>query len=340
VDLDGHGAAAVARPSLGAAAALLGADVDGDGRHDLPLLAAPQPPAEAELAVADPETLTFELSVGDGTRTSVPDSTDVTVTPCADCLEADVAPRPDGNGAVTAADFALASRFALALDEALPGSEFQRADAAPAATLGDGSLTVADWVQAGRYAAALDPPAPAGGPSVASFAPRLRAAAPGEAARTVRAENAVVASDGTAEVAVALDGRGDESALGFSLSFDARDLELVEVTPGPGAEGATLVVNPGLAADGMVGVGLAMPPGRTLPADRGPLLRARFRPTAAWSGAVTAVGVGDLPVRREVVDAAAGGLEASFAGASVSAAPLAGEARAGGRSRRGRERAR
>lgn len=80
-------------------------------------------------------------------------------------FEADVAPRPNGNGAVSIADWVQVGRFAAGLDTAANGSEFQRADCAPRDTKGNGAVTVADWVQAGRYAAGIDPLTPAGGPT-------------------------------------------------------------------------------------------------------------------------------------------------------------------------------
>src|SRR5262249_26064361 len=85
--------------------------------------------------------------------------------------EADVAPRPNGNndGNVSIADWVQVGRFAAGLDTAQIGSEFQRADCAPSATLGNGAITIADWVQAGRYAAGLDPVVLAGGPAAPSM---------------------------------------------------------------------------------------------------------------------------------------------------------------------------
>lgn len=81
--------------------------------------------------------------------------------------EADVAPRPDGSntGSVTLADWVQVGRYAVGLDPISPGSEFQRADCAPKATLGDGRITLADWVQAGLYAAGVNSPVRAGGPT-------------------------------------------------------------------------------------------------------------------------------------------------------------------------------
>ncbi|MGH9882963.1 MAG: dockerin type I repeat-containing protein, partial [Pyrinomonadaceae bacterium] len=67
----------------------------------------------------------------------------------------DVAPRPNGNGAVSVADWVLIGRFAAGLVTP-EGNEFQRADANR-----DGTITISDWVKCGRYAAGLDPITPA-----------------------------------------------------------------------------------------------------------------------------------------------------------------------------------
>jgi hypothetical protein len=70
-------------------------------------------------------------------------------------LLCDVAPRPNGNGAVTIGDWAQVGRFVAGLD--LPtADQFFRADANR-----NGFLSISDWVLCGRYAAGMDPPTPA-----------------------------------------------------------------------------------------------------------------------------------------------------------------------------------
>jgi hypothetical protein len=103
-------------------------------------------------------------------------------------LEADVAPRPNGNGGVSISDWVQAGRFAVGLDVPAPGSEFQRADSAPRATFGNGSITIADWVQAGRYATGLDTPSPAAGPTSSASAEQaaMSQASPGTLSRVLR----------------------------------------------------------------------------------------------------------------------------------------------------------
>src|SRR5262249_58655295 len=74
-------------------------------------------------------------------------------------LEGDVAPRPNGNGAVTVTDWVQIGRF-VSRQDTPSAREFQRADTAPRETRGDGRLTITDWVQAGRYAAGAGVPYP------------------------------------------------------------------------------------------------------------------------------------------------------------------------------------
>ena len=80
-------------------------------------------------------------------------------------LEADVAPRTDGDGSLLVNDWVQVGRFVAGLDIPTPGLEFQRADCAPYAERGDAQLLVNDWVQAGRYVAGLDVPQPENGPT-------------------------------------------------------------------------------------------------------------------------------------------------------------------------------
>ena len=82
-----------------------------------------------------------------------------------DGREADVAPRPDGDGALLVNDWVQVGRFVAGLDVPAEGSEFQRADCAPLDESGDGQLLVNDWVQAGRYVAGLDAQQEQGGPT-------------------------------------------------------------------------------------------------------------------------------------------------------------------------------
>ncbi|MDQ3009873.1 MAG: hypothetical protein M3X11_04125, partial [Acidobacteriota bacterium] len=248
----------------------------------------------------------------------------VTVTPG---YEADVAPRPNGNnnGAVTIADWVLIGRFAAGLDTAAAGSEFQRADCAPKASLGDGRITLADWVQAGRYAAGIDAVVAAGGPTTPTSGLQLAdgieaAAEEQQQARAVRAVNVNILRGQNGMLLIELDAQGNENALGFSLSFDPAQLSFVSAVAGSGATGSSLNVNTNQAANGRVGIALAMPANQTLAAGTKQLLVVTFAALTGGSGATTTVAIGDQPVGREIVDAAANSLNASWAAATITLA--------------------
>lgn len=98
----------------------------------------------------------FTYRVSDGALTS--NTATVTLTFTVASPEADVAPRPNGDGTVASADALQVGRMVLGLDTPITTNELARADCAPRATRGDGALHVTDWVQAGRYAAGLDAP--------------------------------------------------------------------------------------------------------------------------------------------------------------------------------------
>jgi uncharacterized protein (TIGR03437 family) len=237
--------------------------------------------------------------------------------------EADVAPRPNGNGAVTTTDWVQIGRFAVGMEAAAPGSEFQRADCAPKETLGNGAVTTTDWVQAGRYAAGLDPLVPAGGPTAPSgfalndLSSGAARHAANQAARIVRFAPASLERGQNGAVMLELEAQGGENALGFSLSFDPAQLRFLTAAPGRDASGATLNVNTSQAANGRIGVLLALPAGESLAAGVRQLVVLSF--AAASSGASTSAPLtfGDQPVARELADVNARVVPASFNSGAV-----------------------
>ena len=248
----------------------------------------------------------------------------VTVSPG---YEADLTPRSTGNnnGTVTIADWVQAGRFAAGIDKAAVGNEFQRADCAPAETKGNGQLSLADWVQAGRYAAGLDAVVAAGGPTAPTAALALAGSATPNSAlrtpqsRTVRLSNANLAAGQAGALALEFEAQGDENALGFSLNFDAAKLRFVSATLGSGAAGAALNLNTNDAANGRVGLVLALPAGQTFAVGLRQLLTVTLMPATNAGGTMT-VTLGDAPVSREVVNAAAQGLTANWQAATVTVA--------------------
>ncbi|MGH9935416.1 MAG: cohesin domain-containing protein, partial [Blastocatellia bacterium] len=224
-----------------------------------------------------------------------------------------VAPRQTGNGSVTISDWTQTGRYAAGLDTPATGSEFRRADCAPRASLGDGRLTIGDWTQAGRYAAGLDPIAAASGPvapsgQLAASGEQRGSNAPrttGEGARTIRLDRA------SADLLIVeCDARGDENAFGFSLKFDPALWRFVSASVGRDANGSSLYVNSTQAARGRVGFALALEAGASLPAGARQIAIARFQSLSGRGAG--AIEFGDLPVRREAVDARANSLPVTF----------------------------
>ncbi|MEK7830434.1 MAG: kelch repeat-containing protein [Acidobacteriota bacterium] len=245
----------------------------------------------------------------------------VTVTPG---YEADVSPRPNGsnNGTVTVADWVLIGRFSAGLETAAVGGEFQRADCAPKAGLGDGRINIADWVQAGLYASGIDAAVAAGGPTTpfsglhAMFAVEVMNSEQAQA-RVVRAVSASFQRGQNGTLAIELDAQGNENALGFSLNFDPAQLRFVSANLGSGAGGATLNPNTIQAANGRVGIALALSTGQAFAAGNRQLLVVTFAALNSGTGATTTVTIGDQPVGREIVDAAANSLNANWMAATV-----------------------
>jgi uncharacterized protein (TIGR03437 family) len=259
--------------------------------------------------------------------------------------EADVAPRPDGDGAVTIIDWVLIGRIVAGLETAANGSEFQRADCAPRPDKGDGRLTVSDWAQVGRYAAGSDPVTTAGGPTSPGSAATLasmaaaRAVKPGEP-RLLR----VIAGDrsfgATRTAIVELDAQGDESALGFSLLFNPSEWRFVSAEAGRDAREAVIHFNAREAARGRIGLVLALPASGSFSAGARQLVALKFVPVSGAEAKPLAIGFADGPVTREVVSSEAVSLPVRYeikstspaigALANVSAASLlAGELAAG-----------
>jgi uncharacterized protein (TIGR03437 family) len=221
--------------------------------------------------------------------------------------EADVAPRPNGNGELSIADWAQVGRFVTGLDTAAIGSEFQRADCAPGSTKGNGILAASDWSQAGRYAVGLDPPTLVGGPTeptIPLFA-EFRLLTDNilmQAAREVRMVSSGIERGMSGNVSVEFAASGTENSFSFTLSFDPSQLTYVKYENGSGIAGATVLVNAAQAAVGKLGVAIALPPGQSMTAGVKQLLSLTFTAREQGNPGTTAIGFANQPVQCEVAD--------------------------------------
>ena len=272
---------------------VLGNDSDPDGDALTAVLVTPSTHgsvtlnADGSFSYTPQHNYVYELGVDsftyqafDGLAYSNTATVTLTVNPVGS--EGDVAPRPDGDGALTIADWVQEGRYIVNLDTPAPGSEFMRADCAPRATQGDGKMTVADWVQVGRYAVGLDPFEAIGGPA----APLPGRVAPKEAQKLATSGTRRVVSFIAAPlkcgkpgvVSVTLAAQGDESALGFGVSFDAKRLKFVSAKVVGAAAAATLNVNAKDATNGHLGVALMLPLPKTCAPGKQPVVAFTFQP--------------------------------------------------------------
>jgi hypothetical protein len=242
--------------------------------------------------------------------------------PAAD-FEGDVSPRPNGDKAVTITDWVLVGRYAARLDYPTNASEYQRADCAPRSTLGDGAITVADWVQTGRYAVGLDPATRAGGPTndvgpmIANLTSKPK---PKGLTRQVKVANINLVQGQSGTVSVYLDAQGDENALSFSVAFDPTVLGYVTASVGGDAPGATLVINTNQASAGKAAFVLELPIGSSFTAGTKEVLKLNLGTVPSAAG-LYPVALTDQPVVRQVVDAAATPLTATYQNGSITVNP-------------------
>lgn len=123
------------------------------------------------------------------------------------------------------------------------------------------------------------------------------------------------------QITVKLAAEGNENALGFSLQFDPARLQLVSATVAGNLSGASLNINDTQSTAGRLGFVLAVPAGQSFPAGNVALVQLTFGALATTG--VTTLQFGDQPVFREIVDATAQELAATYAAAQITVLPAA-----------------
>lgn len=221
--------------------------------------------------------------------------------------EGDVAPRPNGNGAATAADWTMLGRMFMGLTVPAPGSEFQRADCAPRETLGDGRLTAADFTQAGRYVAGLDPLTQAGGPLAPSTLLAHKTLRTVEQADGQSRLSIPTRGQRTRRFTLTLAATGVENALSMTLRFDPARWQFVAATT---PQAATLLVNETRTAEGLLGLVLVLPTNQTFAAGKVDVLQLTLKALPGQGTATLALQFSDDVIGREVADTQARVLKA------------------------------
>ena len=245
----------------------------------------------------------------------------ITIAPAG--YEADVTPRPNGknDGSISITDLVQVGRFAAGLDAPSGGSEFQRADCAPRDQKGDGQISITDWVQAGRYAAGLDSAQTAGGPTSSfgfSVTEESLAAEATAHGRHMRIVSTAIQRGQTGTVAIEIEAEGDENAVGLSLEFDPTALSFVSVSAGSSLENPLLNVNSNQAANGRVGLAMALPAGKALKAGKQTLVLVRFTALTGGGAASTPLAFSDQPIRRQLADANANSISGEYENGTIS----------------------
>jgi hypothetical protein len=145
-----------------------------------------------------------------------------------------------------------------------------------------------------------------------------------QTARLVRAGATSGAPGGTVAVPIELVSQGDENALGFSLSFDPTLLGNPQAAPGSDAASAQFDANANQAAQGRLGLTIALPANQKFASGVRQLAVVTFTIAAGSASSSATVNFGDQPVAREVADANAGALPANYASGIVTFTPASG----------------
>jgi hypothetical protein len=129
--------------------------------------------------------------------------------------------------------------------------------------------------------------------------------------RTVRIAD-VTAGCGELIVPVTLLSEGNENALGFSIAFDPTLLSNPQIALGSDASQAMLIVNDLQAANGRLGIALALEGGQSFNGGNNEVVRITFSIQPPITDTVTEIGFADEPVYREVSDPLANVLSAEY----------------------------
>jgi uncharacterized protein (TIGR03437 family) len=157
------------------------------------------------------------------------------------------------------------------------------------------------------------------GPSTFTITATVTGGSP-QGNRIVRVGQANGAQGGQVSAPIELLAQGDESALGFSLTFDPAVLGNPQARLGSDASSATLNANTSQVAQGRLGLVLALPIGQKFDAGARQIVVVNFSIVSGGGAASTPIGFGDQPVAREVSDLNARALPASFVGGQATLA--------------------
>ena len=233
-------------------------------------------------------------------------------TPASFSYEADVSPRPNGDGFVDSDDIQQIRLFSVGGGLPYQSNEFQRVDCSPRSTLGDGFLDSDDVQQARRYSVGTDSSQLAGGPSSGSAPFSLDSAASAidetfdnstlftnrksKRSPAFHIGGQINNADQTITVPVLIDATGKEAGYTFSLSYDAEMLSNPQVTIGNA--GGDAVFNANTARH--IGFSVTSFFGETIaPGANQVLVNVTFKVAANAAAGTTAINFTDVLARRK-----------------------------------------
>ena len=118
-------------------------------------------------------------------------------------------------------------------------------------------------------------------------------------------------------VPIVIAANGNENALGFSLSFATSRLTYTNVSIGTGATGAALLVNTNSAGSGALGIAIALPTGMTFSPGTQEVAEVSFIAAGLASATSTIISFTDMPTQRQLSDAQALPLAATYSSGTV-----------------------
>lgn len=178
------------------------------------------------------------------------------------------------------------------------------------------TLTNVQFAQAGNYSVVISNNAG----STNSAAAALTVVFP---PATVRIQNVNAIAGGSVTLPVTIVANGNENALSFSLNFNTQHLAFTSVELGGGASNAFLLPNTSQAANGKVGIALALSTEGTFTPGTQEVARVTFESqiVLGTQAVVSAVSFADQPIVKRLADAQAQALSANYSNGTVTLTP-------------------
>lgn len=130
------------------------------------------------------------------------------------------------------------------------------------------------------------------------------------------------ASGGSIVAPVMLTALGNENALGFSLTYDPTKLSFQSAQLGAAVASGSLFINPSFTNLGRLGIAVSQPSGVSFPAGTQEVVRVAFLAQPVTNTISATIAFADVPTGRQLVDAYANILPASYAAGTMTLTPV------------------